>query len=66
VGSQHFKKAKYVNIGDYANFSTVRGDQYIHVHQRVEEKRAKLAINGDEDEEAEYGQVSSHLLLARM
>ncbi|KAJ8081578.1 hypothetical protein PM082_007423 [Marasmius tenuissimus] len=58
AGPQYFKKARNVTIGDYANFSSVQGNQYINITERVEEKKIKLAINGDEDEEAEYAQFS--------
>ncbi|KAK1221610.1 hypothetical protein PQX77_015576 [Marasmius sp. AFHP31] len=58
AGPEYFKKARNVTIGDYANFSSVQGNQYINITERVEEKKMKLAINGDEDEEAEYAQFS--------
>ncbi|KAK1225688.1 hypothetical protein PQX77_011354 [Marasmius sp. AFHP31] len=58
TGPQYFKQARNTTIGDYANFSSVQGNQYINITERLEKKKIKLAINGDEDEEAEYAQFS--------
>ncbi|KAL0564454.1 hypothetical protein V5O48_017593 [Marasmius crinis-equi] len=51
-GSQHFKGARNVTIGDHSNFSNVRGDQKIYIN--TEGKKKKKFIVGTEEEEAEY------------